>query len=62
VIKDTIPFQLADRDFEEQYHTIDPEVVFGDPELHTALKALQKKYMDEFERSGVTHLRLEEPE
>jgi hypothetical protein len=32
------------------------------PTLLTALKAIQKKYLEEFERYGVLHLRLEEKE
>jgi|SRR6185437_7872395 hypothetical protein len=62
VIKERIPHELADRDFAEQYHTFDPEIVLTNPEMLSALHALQKKYIEEFERYGVTHLRLVEPE
>ena len=60
VIAEYLPFALADRDFAEQYGVLEAEEVFESPELFTSLKALQKKYLDEFERYGVTHLRLEE--
>lgn len=60
VLEEYLPYSLADRDFMEQYNTLDPETVFADPELLKALKAIQKKYIDEFERYGVIHLRLEE--
>ena len=62
VLKEYLPYSLADRDFMEQYNTLDPNIVLPDPGLHAALKAIQKKYIDEFERYGVIHLRLEEPE
>ncbi len=60
VVEEYLPYRLADRDFIEQYDTLDPEVVLMDPKLRSALEAIQKKYIDEFERYGVTHLRLEE--
>ena len=62
VLEEYLPYSLADRDFMEQYNTLDPDIVFSDPDLVAALKAIQKKYIDEFERYGVMHLRLEEPE
>ena len=60
VIGEYLPYSLADRDFMEQYNTLDAETVFNDPEMLAALEAIQKKYIDEFERYGVIHLRLEE--
>ena len=60
VLQEYLPYSLADRDFMEQYNTLDPETVFEDPELLEALEAIQKKYLDEFERYGIIHLRLEE--
>ena len=59
VIAEYLPFALADRDFTEQHGMLEAREVFESPELLTSLKALQKKYLDEFERYGVTHLRLE---
>jgi hypothetical protein len=56
-----LPYSLADRDFEEMYGTLEPEVVLSNPELLGALKDLQNKYIEEFGKYGVTHLRLEEP-
>ena len=61
-VEEYLPYRLADRDFFEQYGTLDPEKVFGDPTLLTALESIQKKYLEEFERYGVIHLRLEEKE
>jgi hypothetical protein len=55
-----LPYSLAQRDFEEKYGTIEDEVILMNPELLEALKAIQKKYIDEFAKYGVTHLRLEE--
>ena len=62
VVEEYLPYTLADRDFMEQYDTLDPEIVLMDPKLLSALKAIQQKYIDEFEKYGVTHLRLEERE
>jgi len=59
-VKQYLPYTLADRDFYEQYGRIEPEKVFNDPALFSALKALQNKYIQEFEIYGATHLRLEE--
>jgi hypothetical protein len=42
------------------YGTLEPEDVVSDPELLEALKELQKKYIEEFGKYGVIHLRLEE--
>jgi hypothetical protein len=60
VLQQHLPYSLADRDFEEMYGTLEPEVVASDPKLLGALKGLQKKYIDEFGKYGVIHLRLEE--
>jgi hypothetical protein len=62
VLEEYLPYSLSDRDFREQYNTLDPEIILSDPDLLAALKAIQKKYIDEFERYGVMHLRLDEPE
>lgn len=59
-LQEHLPYSLADRDFEEKYGTLEKEVVLMNPELLEALKAIQKKYIDEFATYGVTHLRLEE--
>ena len=60
MLQEYLPYSLADRDFEEMYGHPEPEVVFSDPKLLGALKGLQKKYIEEFGKYGVTHLRLEE--
>ncbi|MDP4283722.1 MAG: hypothetical protein Q8891_04825 [Bacteroidota bacterium] len=61
VIKDYLPYRLADRDFQEQYGYLDSYEILNNPKLLAAIKAFQKKYIDEFERYDVTHFRLEEP-
>ena len=55
-----LPYELADRDFEEKYGKLDPMQVLTNPKLLKELKAIQEKYKQEFERYGVSHLRLEE--
>lgn len=60
VVQEYLPYSLADRDFMEQYNTLDPETIVNNPDMLAALKTIQKKYIDEFEKYGVTHLRLEE--
>ena len=60
VLQQHLPYSLADRDFEEMYGTLEPEDVVNDPKLLGALKGLQKKYIEEFGKYGVIHLRLEE--
>ena len=57
-IAEHLPYDLADRDFKEKYG--EPEVmeVLNNPVLLGSLKAIQKKYKDEFERYGVNNLRL----
>ena len=60
VLHEHLPYRLADRDFEEIYGTPEPEVIANDPKLLGALKAIQKKYIDEIGKYGVIHLRLEE--
>jgi hypothetical protein len=57
-VAEQLPYQLADRDFSEQYGEIEAEEVFSNPELLDALHNIQKIYLDEFETYGVTHLRL----
>jgi len=59
-IAEYLPYVLAGRDFVEQYGTLQPEEILGNPELHHALMAIQQKYIKEFETYGATHLRLEE--
>lgn len=59
-IAEYLPYVLADRDFVEQYATLQPEEILGNPELYRALIAIQQKYVKEFETYGATHLRREE--
>ncbi len=59
-VAEQLPYQLADRDFNEQYGKMEAEEVLTNPELLGALQAIQKVYLDEFETYGVTHLRLQE--
>jgi hypothetical protein len=59
-LKEHLPYGLAYRDFVEQYGFLEDKAVLGDPALFDALKALQAKYIKEFETYGVMHLRLEE--
>ena len=58
-VAEQLPYQLADRDFSEQYGEIEAEEVFSNPELLDALHNIQKIYLDEFETYGITHLRLQ---
>jgi len=55
-----LPYELADRDFEEEYGVMEPLEVLNNTKLRTALEAMQEKYKQEFERYGVRHLRLQE--
>lgn len=59
-IEDQLPYELADRDFEEKYGKMEPLEVVNNSKLLKELEAIQKKYKQEFERYGVIHLRLEE--
>ena len=59
-LQENLPYSLADRDFEEMYGRLEIEVIASDPKLLGALKGLQKKYIEEFGKYGVIHLRLEE--
>jgi hypothetical protein len=59
-VEQHLPYALADRDFEEKYGKMEPLAVFNNPRLMKELEAIQEKYKQEFERYGVTHLRLEE--
>lgn len=59
-MEEHLPYALADRDFEEKYGKLEAEDVFNNHELLQELETIQKKYKQEFERYGVTHLRLEE--
>jgi hypothetical protein len=61
-VEEYLPYRLADRDFLEQYGTLDPEEILHNPALLSALKAIQNKYLQEFETYGVIHLRLPEKE
>lgn len=57
-----LPYGLADRDFQEKYGKMEIEDVINNNELLQELVSIQEKYKLEFERYGVTHLRLEERE
>jgi len=59
-IEEHLPYELADRDFEEEYGVMEPLEVLNNTKLRTALEAMQEKYKQEFERYGVRHLRLQE--
>ena len=59
-IEEDVPYELADRDFKEQYGYHEPQEILTTPYLLNSLKELQNKYIQEFETYGVTHLRLEE--
>ena len=59
-LQEHLPYSLADRDFEEMYGHLEPEVIVNDPKLLPALQRLQKKYIEDFGTYGVAHLRLEE--
>jgi len=61
-VQEYLPYKLADRDFEEQNGTLKAEEVLNNPSLLGAFKAIQNKYLQEFETYGVTHLRLQEKE
>lgn len=61
-VQEYLPYQLADRDFSEQYGKLEPEEILRNPPLLNTLKAIQNKYIQEFETYGVTHLRLVEKE
>lgn len=61
-VQEYLPYQLADRDFKEQYGNLEAEEVLNNPSLFSALKAIQNKYLQEFETYGVIHLRLQEKE
>lgn len=60
-MEEHLPYSLAARDFREMYGELKDEVILMDAKLLGELKAIQKKYIDEFAKYGVTHLRLEEP-
>ena len=55
-----LPFQLADRDFEEKYGKMDPMDIVQNAPLLAELKTIQEKYKLDFERYGVLYLRMEE--
>ena len=57
-IKEYLPYELADRDFEEKYGKLEPLKVLNNPKLLGELKAIREKYKQEFERYGVMNLRL----
>ena len=59
VLQDHLPYSLADRDFVEKYGTLEPEAIMNDSQLLAELKGIQEKYIEEFGKYGVTHLRLE---
>jgi len=59
-IAEYLPYELADRDFDEKYGKLEAEEVFNNHELLRKLETIQNKYKQEFERYGVIHLRLEE--
>lgn len=58
VIEDHLPYELADRDFNEKYGKLEPLEILNNPKLLGELKAIQEKYKQEFERYGVANLRL----
>lgn len=55
-----LPYELADRDFHEQYGNLGVYEITQNPALLSDLQAKQNKYKQEFETYGVTHLRLVE--
>lgn len=57
-IAEHLPYDLADRDFEEKYGKPEAMEVLNNPVLMGDLEAIQKKYKEEFERYGVRNLRL----
>ena len=57
-IADHLPYDLADRDFEEKYCKLEVMEVLNNPVLRGDLEAIQKKYKEEFERYDVRNLRL----
>ena len=59
-MQEHLPYSLADRDFVEMYGHLEIEDIARDPKLMQAMQGLQKKYIEEFGKYGVTHLRLEE--
>lgn len=59
-IEEHLPYALAQRDFDEKYGKLEDMQVLNTPALLNELQALQNKYKQEFERYGVTHLRLQE--
>jgi hypothetical protein len=61
-MEEHLPYALADRDFEEKYGKMELEDVLNNHELLQELETIQEKYKLEFERYGVTHLRLVERE
>ncbi len=60
VLQEHLPYSLADRDFVEKHGKLASETIVNDPVLLADLKTLQAKYIEEFGKYGVTHLRLEE--
>lgn len=59
-VEEHLPYALADRDFNEKFGDLEDMEVLTNPILLKELEDIQEKYKQEFERYGVTHLRLEE--
>ena len=57
-VEEHVPYELADRDFEEKYGKLEVMEVLHNPALMKDLKAIQKKYIDEIQTYGVKNLRL----
>jgi len=57
-IEEHLPYDLADRVFEEKHGELDAMEVFNNPVLRGDLETIQEKYKEEFERYGVRNLRL----
>jgi PhnB protein len=58
-VKEHLPYSLAERDFNEMHGVRAEEAITQDDEVLRELESIQKKYLDEFEIYGITHLRLE---
>lgn len=59
-MEDHLPLALAERDFREKYGNLEIDDVLNNHKLLDELEEIQEKYKQEFERYGVTHLRLVE--
>ncbi len=59
-VKEYLPYALADRDFADKYGHMEVEEIVNNGKLLQELEAIQEKYKEEFEKYGVTHLRLQQ--